>query len=134
VMGILAALHERNQSGKGQEIDAAMTEGSANLMAMFNSLHAMHMWKNKRGVNLLDTGAHFYDTYKTKDDKYISIGSIEPQFYALLIEKAELDPNVFNNQNDQSKWPALKEKLADVFKLKTRSEWCSIMEGTEKPI
>ena len=131
VMGILAALHERTQSGKGQVIDAAMTEGSANLMAMFHSLHAMKMWKNERGVNILDTGAHFYDTYETKDKKYISIGSIEPQFYALLIEKAELDADIFGGQNDTSKWPELKNKLDEVFKTKTRDEWCEIMEGTD---
>lgn len=131
VMGILAALHEKAQSGKGQVIDAAMTEGSANLMAMFNSLHAMGMWKNERGANLLDTGAHFYDTYETKDNKYVSIGSIEPQFYALLIDKAELDANTFSGQNDQSKWPELKDKLADIFRSKTRTEWCEILEGTD---
>lgn len=131
VMGILAALHERTQSGKGQVIDAAMTEGSANLMAMFNSLHAMNMWKNERGANLLDTGAHFYDTYETKDGKYVSIGSIEPQFYALLIEKAKLDPALFGGQNDQSQWQILKDKLTEVFKSKTRDEWCEIMEGTD---
>jgi len=131
VTGILAALIEAGKSGKGQVVDAAMTDGSAVLMAMFNSLHAMGMWSMKRGANLLDSGAHFYDTYKTKDDKFISIGSIEPQFYALLIEKAELDSSTFGNQFDQSNWPNMKNKITAVFLTKTRDEWCEIMEGTD---
>ena len=131
VTGILAALIESQRSGKGQVVDAAMTDGSAVLMAMFNSLHAMGMWTAKRGSNFLDTGAHFYETYETRDGKYISIGSIEPQFYALLMEKAQLDPELFGNQHDMSQWPSLKEKLVTVFKTKTRDEWCEIMEGTD---
>jgi len=131
VTGILAALIEAGKSGTGQVVDAAMTDGSALLMAMFNSLHAMGMWSTKRAANVLDSGAHFYDTYKTKDNKYISIGSIEPQFYALLIEKAELDSTVFGNQLDQSKWPEMKSEIEKVFLTKTRDEWCEIMEGTD---
>jgi len=131
VMGILAALLECKTSGKGQVVDVAMTEGSANLMSMFHSLHAMGMWSPQRGVNILDSGAHFYDTYKTKDDKFVSIGSIEPQFYALLMEKAELDKDSFGSQLNQKEWPIMKDKLAAIFKTKTRDEWCAIMEGTD---
>ena len=131
VMGILAALYEAQRSGKGQVVDAAMTDGSAVLMAMFNSLHAMGMWQPERGVNLLDTGAHFYETYETLDGKYISIGSIEPQFYALLMDKAQLDPALFGDQNNPTKWPDLKDKLTDVFKTRTRDQWCELMEGTD---
>jgi len=131
VTGILAALLESKSSGKGQVVDAAMTDGSATLMAMINSLHAMGMWSTKRGANLLDSAAPFYDTYKTKDDKYIAIGSIEPQFYALLVEKAKLDPDTFSNQMDQSKWPDQKAKLSDIFQTKSRDEWCAIMEGSD---
>ena len=131
VMGILAAVIESKTSGKGQVVDAAMTEGSANLMAMFNSLHAMGMWSPKRGVNLLDSGAHFYDTYETQDGKYVSIGSIEPQFYALLMEKTGLDKETFGFQMNQKEWPNMKEKLVVIFKTKTRREWCDIMEGTD---
>lgn len=131
VTGILAALIETQRSGKGQVVDAAMTDGSAVLMSIFNSLHAMGMWTPKRGVNLLDSGAHFYNTYETKDGKYVSIGSLEPQFYAQLIEKAELDPELFSNQMNQQEWPTLKEKLSEVFKLKTQVEWCEIMEGSD---
>ncbi len=131
VTGILAALLEAERSGKGQVVDAAMTDGSAVLMAMFNSLHAMGMWSPKRGVNLLDSGAHFYDTYETKDKKYISIGSIEPQFYALLLEKADLDHKLFGSHLDSTQWPEQKEALAKVFLAKTRDEWCALMEGTD---
>tara|TARA_B100000497_G_C7671775_1_gene405453 strand:- start:11 stop:1102 length:1092 start_codon:yes stop_codon:yes gene_type:complete len=131
VTGILAALLEAQKSGKGQVVDAAMTDGSAVLMAMINSLHAMGIWSSKRGSNLLDSAAHFYDTYKTKDDKYVSIGSIEPQFYSLLIEKAGLDKEYFKNQMDQGKWPEMKEKIAEVLLTKTQKEWCDIMEGTD---
>lgn len=131
VTGILAALIETQRSGKGQVVDAAMTDGSAVLMSIFNSLHAMGMWTPKRGVNLLDSGAHFYDTYETKDGKYVSIGSLEPQFYAQLIEKAGLDPETFSNQMSQQEWPTLKEKLSEVFKRKIQAEWCEIMEGSD---
>lgn len=131
ITGILAALIEVQKSGQGQVIDAAMTDGSAVLMALFNSLHAMGMWSTERGANLLDSGAHFYDTYKTKDGRYISIGSIEPQFYALLVEKAGLDPQVFGNQFNQKEWASMKENMATIFLTKTRDEWCTIMEGTD---
>ena len=131
VMGMLAALLEAKNSGKGQVVDAAMTDGSANLMAMFNSLHAMGMWSSQRAANMLDSGAHFYDTYETSDGKFVSIGSIEPQFYALLCEKAELDPEVFGGQYDMQEWPGMSDKLADIMKTKTRDEWCEIMEGTD---
>ena len=131
VTGILAALLEAQKSGKGQVIDVAMTDGSAILMSIFNSLNAFGMHSMEMGANMLDSGAHFYDVYETKDGKYISIGSIEPQFYVLLIEKAGLDAEEFAAQNDRSKWPALKEKITEVFKTKTRDEWCAIMEGTD---
>ena len=131
ITGILAALLEVKNSGIGQVVDAAMTDGSAVLMALFNSLHAMGLWSTKRGVNLLDSGAHFYDTYETKDGKYVSIGSIEPKFYGLLMEKAGLSKEDFAFQMNQKGWPQMKKKLADIFKAKTRDEWCEIMEGTD---
>lgn len=131
VTGILAALYEAEKSGVGQVIDAAMTDGSAALMSFFHSLHALGMWGSERGMNLLDGGAHFYDTYETQDGKFVSIGSIEPQFYALLLEKAQLDPAVFGNQNDMAQWPELSDKLTDIFKSKTRDQWCELMEGSD---
>lgn len=131
VTGILAALVEVQKSGKGQVIDAAMTDGSAILMSIFNTLHGIGLHSTEHGSNMLDSGAHFYDVYETQDGKYISVGAIEPQFYAHLIDKAALDPDVFGSQLDPSQWPMLKEKLTEVFKSKTREEWCEIMEGTD---
>lgn len=131
IMGILAALLEARESGKGQVVDAAMTDGSASLMAMFHSMKAMGMWSTRRGSNMLDSGAHFYDTYETQDGKYISIGPIEPQFYALLLEKAQLDPEVFGQQHNATQWPEMKSKLAAVFKTHSQEYWCELMEGTD---
>ena len=130
--GLVCALLEAGRSGQGQVVDAAMVDGAASLMTMFFSLRAGGLWSDRRSSNLLDGGAHFYDTYETKDGRYVSIGSIEPQFYALLLEKTGLtdDPD-FANQLDFSKWSVCKEKIKDVFKTKTRDEWCEIMEGTD---
>ncbi len=129
--GMCCAIIEAQRTGKGQTVDVSMVEGSAALMHMMYSMKAIGVWSEDRGTNLLDTGAHFYDTYETKDGKYVSIGSIEPQFYALLMEKAELDPAKFGNHMDASKWDELKEDLTEVFKQKTRDEWCELMEGTD---
>jgi alpha-methylacyl-CoA racemase len=129
--GILAALVERSASGTGQVIDAAMTDGTASLLSPFYGLLAMNTWTTDRESNKLDGGAHYYGSYECSDDKYISIGSIEPQFYALLLEKAGLDDPAFLEQNDKAGWPALKQKLIVVFKTKTRQQWCDLMEGTD---
>jgi alpha-methylacyl-CoA racemase len=129
--GILAALVERGTSGNGQVIDAAMTDGTASLLSPFYGLLALDMWTTDRESNKLDGGAHYYSSYECSDGKYISIGSIEPQFYALLLEKAGLDDPAFLEQNDKTAWPALKQKLIVVFKTKTRQQWCELMEGTD---
>ncbi len=131
VTGILAAYIEAQKSGKGQVVDVAMTDGTAVLMGIFNTLNALGQQSVDRGANMLDSGAHYYDAYETKDGNYISIGSIEPQFYALLIEKMELDPEEFKAQNNREKWPGFKQKLKELFKTKTRDEWCEIMEGSD---
>ncbi|MDA0788011.1 MAG: CaiB/BaiF CoA-transferase family protein [Proteobacteria bacterium] len=134
--GIAAALHERNQSGKGQVIDAAMTEGSALLMnAVFGSMNSGG-WSPERGTNLLDGGAHFYNTYETRDGKFISVGSIEPQFYALLLEKSGLadsapQPGELPEQMSRPDWPGMKEKLREIFLTKSRDEWDEVMLGTD---
>jgi alpha-methylacyl-CoA racemase len=112
-------------------IDCAMTDGAASLMSMFYGFKAMGMWQDEKGANLLDGGAHFYDTYETSDGKWISIGSIEPQFYALLLEKAGLSDPEFQAQMDRAKWPSLKEKIARVIATQTRDAWDKIMEGTD---
>ena len=129
--GVVCGLLESQKSGKGQVVDAAMVDGTAALMAMFFSMAAGGSFSDQRGTNLLDGGAHFYDTYETQDGKAICIGSIEPQFYALLIEKAELDPEKYKNQMDPSLWPELKADLTQVFLRKTQAQWCEIMEGTD---
>ncbi|GHA21719.1 alpha-methylacyl-CoA racemase [Arenicella chitinivorans] len=131
LMGVLAALYERHQSGQGQVVDAAITEGTANLMSLFYSLSKIGMWQNQRGVNLLDSGAHFYDTYETADGGYLSIGAIEPQFYAELCEKMALDPSDFKHQQDPRRWPELKTKLAAVVATKTRDEWSKIFADSD---
>jgi len=129
--GIVCALLETQKSGLGQVVDAAMVDGSAALMAMFYGMAATGSWKDQRGQNLLDSGSHFYNTYETLDGKWISVGSIEPQFYALLLEKSGISDPEFLTQMDQSKWPEFKEKMTEIFKSKTREEWCRIMGGTD---
>ena len=129
--GLVCALLEAQKSGKGQVVDAAMVDGAATLMAMFFTMRASGAFKTDRGTNLLDGGAHFYGTYETSDGRYISLGSIEPQFYALLVEKAGLDPERFSAQMDQSRWVEFKSELTAIFKTRTRDEWCDIMEGTD---
>ncbi len=129
--GMACALFEARGSGKGQVVDCAMTDGAASLMSMFYGFKAMGMWSDDKGENLLDGGAHFYDTYETSDGKWVSIGSIEPQFYALLLEKTGITDPEFQSQMDRSKWPALKAKIAAVIKTKTRDQWDKLMEGTD---
>jgi len=129
--GIVCALLDAQKTGTGQVIDAAMVDGAATLTAFVYGLKAMGMWTTERGTNLLDTGAHFYDVYETKDGEHVSIGSIEPQFYAELRRLAGLDDDEWSAQMDRSQWPALKEKIAAVFKTRTRDEWNGIMEHTD---
>jgi alpha-methylacyl-CoA racemase len=132
VNGILAALLETANSGQGQVIDVAMVDGAAQLMWMFHGFESLGAWDaSRREANMLDGGAHFYDVYECADGEYVSIGSIEPQFYALLKQHAGLAEEDFGNQNDKSQWPAMKEKLSEVIKGKTQAQWCELMEGTD---
>jgi alpha-methylacyl-CoA racemase len=131
--GVLAALLERERSGTGQVVDAAMVDGSAMLMSVFVGLSAIGFWSDDRGTNLLDGGAHFYGVYETADRGWISIASYEPQFYAELARLLgplgiELDPAT---QMDQSSWPALKARLAELFRTRTRDEWVDFFAGHE---
>lgn len=130
--GMVAALLHVARGGAGQVIDAAMTDGTAVLMSMIHGMKNTGDWSEELGANLLDTGAHFYDTFETKDGKYVSIGSIEPQFYSALRQAAGLadDPG-FDDQNDRDAWPGLKEKLTALFLTKTRAEWDALMEYTD---
>ncbi len=129
--GVQCALTEARRTGKGQVVDAAMTDGVALLSSMMYGFKAAGTWSNQRGENLLDGGAHFYDTYACADGKYVAIGAIEPQFYALLIQLCGIDDPAFDAQTDVQSWPMLKYRLADVFKTKTRAAWCALMEGTD---
>ena len=130
--GVACGIVEAQRSGQGQVVDAAMVDGAASLMAMFHSMRALGLWNDERGTNLLDTGSHFYDVYECADERYISIGSIEPQFYAELMRLTELDgDDDFAAQMTRSSWPELKERISAVFKTRTRDEWCEIMDATD---
>jgi alpha-methylacyl-CoA racemase len=131
--GVVCALLEAQRSGRGQVVDTAMVDGAAVLMSMFWAFSTIGMFdQDARGTNLLDTGAHFYDVYQCADGAYVSIGSIEPQFYAELLRITGLEGDgEFAKQMDKSEWGALKERLAAVFASKTRAEWCALMEGTD---
>ncbi len=130
--GMVSALLNVARGGEGQVIDAAMTDGTAVLMSMIHGMANQGVWREDLGANLLDTGAHFYDTYETADGKFVSIGSIEPQFYAELRARLGLaeDPD-FDAQMNPAQWPALKDRLATIFKSKTRAEWDEALEHTD---
>ena len=129
--GMVCGLLEAQRSGKGQVFDAAMMDGAALLFGSLFGMHAAGHWADQRGVNLLDSGAPFYDVYETSDGKFVAVGAIEPQFYALLLEKTGLAGEKLPHQMDRQAWPAMKQRLAAVFRTKTRDEWCGIMEGTD---
>jgi alpha-methylacyl-CoA racemase len=129
--GILCALHHARLTGQGQVVDAAMTDGAALLSAMMYGMHAAGVWNNRRGENMLDGGAHFYGTYACADGKYVSVGAIEPQFYALLLDKAGIADAAFSDQKTMRHWPQLKDRLAQIFLTKTRTEWCALLEGSD---
>lgn len=130
-LGMVCAMLETQKSGEGQVIDAAMTDGSALLMSLFYSLQAQGQWSTQRGRNLVDGGTPFYDTYETSDKKFISVGAIEPQFYALLLSKLGLDTEQYREQYDSDGWPELRKSLGAVFKLRSRDEWCELLEGSD---
>lgn len=129
--GVVCAVLEARTSGQGQVVDAAMVEGSALLGAMIYGFRAFGSWSDQRGANLLDGGAHFYDNYACADGKFISIGAIEPQFYALLLRLCEIHDPAFDAQMDAAQWPQLKLNIAAIFKTKSQQEWCALMEGSE---
>jgi alpha-methylacyl-CoA racemase len=131
VVGLLAAIIEARSSGKGQVVDAAMCDGVSSMLTMFHALKAMGRWTDEAGTNLLDGGAHFYRTYKCGCGNYMSIGAIEPQFYAELRKLAGLSEEAFDAQNDRAKWPELQKKLEAVFLTKTRDEWAKLLEGSD---
>lgn len=135
--GVVCGLLEAQRSGQGQVVDAAMVDGSASLMTMMWAFKAMGIWEAERGTNMLDTGAHFYDTYECADGRFVSIGSIEPQFYAQLLQHTGLEKAYAErgedlpHQMDKARWGEMKERLAEIFATRTRDEWCELMEGTD---
>ena len=134
VMGILAALYKRSLSGEGQVVDAAITDGVISLMGAIQGFQGVGLWDDsQRQANMLDGGAPYYDTYRCSDAEWVSIGSIEPRFYVLLMDKLglEVGEHSFADQFDKARWPALKQQIAGVIAGKTREEWCEIMEGTD---
>ena len=129
--GLMAGIIQARETGKGQVVDCAMSDGAASLMAMFYGMKGAGIWKETRRSNMLDGGAHFYDTYQCSDGKWVSIGSIEPQFYALLLEKTGITDPQFQRQIDRDLWPELRAKLAAVIATKAQAEWTAIMGGTD---
>jgi alpha-methylacyl-CoA racemase len=130
-MGVVLALFERSRSGRGQVIDSAMVDGAANLAAFLFGFHTAGLWSDEAGTNLLDTGAPFYDTYETADGKFMSVGAIEPQFYAKLLEGLGLDADEMPHQYDRSAWPNTAARFTEVFKTRTREEWAAVFDGTD---
>lgn len=130
--GVLAGILSARSTGKGQVIDCAMIDGAALLSASIYTMFGLGMWKDERESNLIDGGSHFYDTYETADGKWVCIGPIEPQFYALLLRMLDLsdDPD-FASQVDPARWPRLKERLEAIFRTRTRDEWCALLEDTD---
>ncbi|MGH9030678.1 MAG: CaiB/BaiF CoA transferase family protein [Acidimicrobiia bacterium] len=129
--GVVCGVLEARSSGEGQVVDAAMVDGSAVLMTMMWAIRAIGAWDDRQGVNVLDSGAPFYDTYETADGKYVSVGALEPQFYAELLERLGLAGEELPAQMDRSGWPQLRERFTAVFKSKTRAEWCDVLEDTD---
>ncbi len=128
--GLVSSLVESRTSGQGQVVDAAMVDGAAVLATFIHGFRASGIWTDERGVNMLDTGAHFYDVYECADGEHISLGSIEPQFYAEMLDKLGFTDEELP-QMDRKRWPELKELVAERVRTKTRAEWCSILEGSD---
>jgi alpha-methylacyl-CoA racemase len=129
--GIAAALVEAQRSGHGQVVDAAMVEGASLLAASFHGMRAGGRWQDVRGSNMLDSGAPWYDTYATKDGKYVAIGSIEARFYAELLQRLGIAGEALPAQADRAGWPQLRKRFAEVFASRTRDEWCAVFEGSD---
>jgi alpha-methylacyl-CoA racemase len=131
--GMLAAIVEARESGQGQVVDAAMVDGAALLTTMVQEMMGIGAWLDERGSNPLDTGSHFYNTYETADGEYVAVGAVEPHFYAELLQRLELDgdADLANNQLNVGMWPELIDRMAKVFRTKTRDEWVRVFEGAD---
>ncbi|MBM1555288.1 CoA transferase [Sulfitobacter mediterraneus] len=131
IFGILSAMIERGVSGKGQVVDAAMVDGVPAMMGLIHGMVAQGFWSQDRGANWLDGGAHFYRCYACADGKYISVGALEPQFYATLLEKLKLPEDLRASQNDRKTWPEMSDRFADIFASKDRDEWAKVFDGSD---
>jgi alpha-methylacyl-CoA racemase len=129
--GIACALLHAQRTGQGQVVDAAMVEGASLLAAMFSGFLAAGHWREERGVNVLDTGAPWYDAYETQDGKHVAIGAIEAKFFEELLARLELEPKSLGAQNDRAGWPQMRKAFADKFRSRTRDEWCAVFEGSD---
>ncbi|GMV47631.1 MAG: CoA transferase [Pseudomonadota bacterium] len=129
--GVLAALHERQHSGRGQVVDAAMVDGAASLASMFYGLAAAGQWSDERGGNLLDGGAPFYGSYETADGRWVSLAALEPKFFAQLAAALELEPRFVARQYDRSLWPEMRAAIAAAVRRHTREAWCERLEGSD---
>jgi len=130
-VGILAALHERKQSGKGQVIDAAIVDGASSLMTVIYGMLAQGIWRDDRGQNFLDGGAPWYATYRCQDGRYVSVGAIEAKFFAQLLDRLGINASQFPDHMDRECWPEIRTALAKCFASKSRDEWCTLLEGSD---
>ncbi|UZW58279.1 CoA transferase (plasmid) [Sphingobium sp. JS3065] len=131
VAGVLAALHHARATGEGQVVDAAMVDGAAYMASLFYGFRGTGNWSDRRADNLLDGGAPFYDTYQCADGKWVAVGALEPQFYALLVNRVGIEGIDLSKQMDQREWPALRAKIAEAFLTKDREQWCELLEGSD---
>jgi alpha-methylacyl-CoA racemase len=130
-LGLLAAIFERQTSGRGQVVDAAMVDGAASLMSVFNGLRAAGAWSERRGENLLDGGAPFYGVYESADGRHVALGPLEPKFFAELAQRIGLPERFVRGQHDRRLWPEMREAIAAIVRTRTRDEWCAQLEGTD---
>jgi alpha-methylacyl-CoA racemase len=130
-LGVVAALVEAGRSGRGQVVDAAMVDGAALLTTQFHELLAAGLWREERGANLLDGGAPFYGVYETADGRHLAVGALEPEFFAELLRRLGLDAGDLPDQLDRDGWPVLRERLAGLFRTRTRDQWCELLAGTD---
>jgi alpha-methylacyl-CoA racemase len=131
IMGILAALYERSHSGLGQVVDAAMVDGAALLTTMVHEIRALSLWHDERGTNSMDTGSHYYNVYETSDGEFVSVGAMEARFYRSFMKGLGFSEDAIPPQDDESLWETLKQRVAEIFRGRTRAEWLDVFDGTD---